>query len=397
MAIELERAIGFGEGGNGQTLTRDGWSQPEPAFTWVIGAESTIRIPVEPNPVAYFLTLDVVPFIHRPHLPRQRLIVSVNGIVLGSSALSRPTLLGYLIPADIVGLSGTLDIRLQHPDGVCPTELGISADRRMLSFSLSEARLYRADGLHVGGMPRGLMMNGAEGQDFDLPDPVSRAAWVAARTGLDLATLALRFESIGENCEFGLVQRHCDAEPLGLLRFSSTFLRPLIRGLDDGFQDLGQPGDVEPRLEGDGRKEFMIHDRAYGLVYHSFVYEGQRTADQMREQEAVRLKFLRRKFMEELQRGEKIFVYKRNTAVPEEEILPLLLALRRHGDNTLLWVVPSERDRPPGTVEIVMRGLMKGYIDRFAPEDNAHDFSFDGWMRVCANAVALAGLSRTSG
>ena len=39
-----------------------------------------------------------------------------------------------------------------------------------------------------------------------------------------------------------------------------------------------------------------------------------------------------------------------------------------------------------------MPGLLKGYIDRFAPEDNAHDFSFDGWMRVCANALVLARL-----
>jgi hypothetical protein len=168
----------------------------------------------------------------------------------------------------------------------------------------------------------------------------------------------------------------------------------LICGLDNGFDGLGKPEDIDPRLEGATPREFMIHERAYGLVYHSFVYEGDRSIDAMREQEAVRLKFLRRKFMEELELAEKIFVYKRNTPISEEEILPLFLALRRHGDNTLLWVVPAERDRPPGTVEVMMPGLLKGYIDRFATEDNAHDFSFDGWMRVCANSLVLARLSR---
>jgi hypothetical protein len=45
-------------------------------------------------------------------------------------------------------------------------------------------------------------------------------------------------------------------------------------------------------------------------------------------------------------------------------------------------------------VEVVMPGLLKGYIDRFAPDDNAHDLSFDGWLRVCANACVLARLQR---
>jgi hypothetical protein len=68
--------------------------------------------------------------------------------------------------------------------------------------------------------------------------------------------------------------------------------------------------------------------------------------------------------------------------------------LNRYGDNMLLWVVPTEPDRPAGTVEVVMPGLLKGYIDRFAPDDNAHDFSFEGWLRVCANACVLARLQK---
>lgn len=238
------------------------------------------------------------------------------------------------------------------------------------------------------------MISGVEGQGFRDPRQTDLETWVKSKTGLDLPRLALQFESVGENCEFGLVQRRCDSEPLGLLRFSSTFLRPLIRGLDDGFEGLGEPDDVDPRLEGDVPREYMIHEKKYGLVYHSFVYEGQRSVWLMREQETARLKFLRRKFKEELELAEKIFVYKRNAPVPEEEVLPLFLALRRRGNNTLLWVVPAERDRPPGTVEVMMPGLLKGYIDRFAPDDNAHDFSFGGWMKVCANAWVLAGLCK---
>jgi len=112
----------------------------------------------------------------------------------------------------------------------------------------------------------------------------------------------------------------------------------------------------------------------------------------MREQESARLKFLRRKFLEELETNDKIFVYKFDIPIAEEEILPLHIALNRYGAATLLWVVPAERNRPAGTVEVVMPGLLKGYIDRFAPNENAHDLSFDGWLRVCANAHVLARL-----
>jgi hypothetical protein len=181
-----------------------------------------------------------------------------------------------------------------------------------------------------------------------------------------------------------------------LLRFSSTFIRNLIRGIDTGFDGLGAPQDIEPRLEGGDRKEFMIHEKKFGLVYHTFVYEGQRSLWLLREQESARLNFLRRKFMEDLAGAEKIFVYKRNKTVAEEEVLPLLMALNRYGHNTLLWVVPAAQDRPAGTVEVAMPGLLKGYIDRFAPDSNAHDFSFDGWLRVCANACILAGKAKAA-
>jgi len=133
----------------------------------------------------------------------------------------------------------------------------------------------------------------------------------------------------------------------------------------------------------------MIHERKYGLIYHTFVYEGDRTPELMRQQEATRLKFLRRKFLEELDAGEKIFVFKSGPSVQEAEILPLFIALNRKQSNTLFWVVPEEPGRPNGTVEVLMNGLLKGYIDRFAPGDNAHDFSFESWVRLCVHAFQL--------
>jgi hypothetical protein len=388
MELECDLTISFASAGNSLAYLGGGWARSEPEFSWSIGGESHLMFPPLKPADEYLVTLDVVPFIHLPEAPGQRLIVSINDTVVGSCDLSRPTLLGYRIPAAVARQSDRMVVTLQHPDAVRPKDFGDSGDDRYLAFAMLEAKLYRV--LNTGEsrrhfLPAGLMLGSVSEREAD----ADVAAWATERTGLSISELAFKFESVGENCEFGLFQRRCDAEPLGLLRFSSTFMRNLIRGVESGFADLGEQEDIDPRLEGGPRKEFMIHEQKYGLVYHTFVYEGERSVWLMREQEAARLKFLRRKFIEELEAAEKIFVYRYGGAATEEQILPLLMALTRYGPATLLWVVAAERGRPPGTVEVLMPGLMKGYMDRFAPEDNAHDLSFDGWLRLCANACVL--------
>lgn len=397
MSVQCDLTISFASAGNSLAHLGGGWARSEDEFTWGIGAESHLLLPRPDIADEYVLTLDVIPFVHAPELPGQRLIVSVNGTVVGSTELSRPTLLGYRIPASLGRHSDKMVVTLQHPDAARPRDFSDIADDRPLAFALFEAKVYRViDSILPYGtrLPTGLMLGSGQERGFGARGHVDLIEWATTRTGLAIPEIALQFESLGENCEFGLFQRRCDAEPLGLLRFSSTFMRNLIRGIDNGFEGLGEIDDIDPRLEGAPRKEYMIHEKKFSLVYHTFVYEGQRSVWLMREQESARLKFLRRKFLEDLALAEKIFIYKFGADVSEEEILPLHMALNRHGDATLLWVVPAERDRPPGTVEVMMPGLLKGYIDRFAPGDNAHDLSFEGWLRVCANACVLARLQR---
>ncbi|WP_428534225.1 hypothetical protein [Rhodopila sp.] len=407
MAVECDLTISFAATGNSLAFLGGGWARAEDAFTWGVGAESHLVFPRLVEAAEHVLMLDVVPFVHAPELPSQRLIVSVDDCVVGSSEISRPTLLGYRIPARLGRRTERMVVTLQHPDAACPHDFSDIADDRSLAFAVSEAKLLKvahSTAARHRRLPTGLMLGAPQDrgpQDRGPQDPGlgvrtggELAEWATRRTGLSLPQIAMAFESLGENCEFGLFQRRCDAEPLGLLRFSSTFMRNLIRGIDNGFAGLGEIDDIDPRLEGEARKEYMIHEKKFGLVYHSFVYEGQRSVWLMREQEAARLRFLRRKFIEELEAADKIFVYQFGSAVSEAEILPLHLALSRYGEATLLWVVQAERDRPAGMVEVIMPGLLKGYIDRFAPEDNAHDLSFDGWLRVCANACMLARLQR---
>jgi hypothetical protein len=399
MSTACDLTIKFGSAGNSLAYLGGGWARSEPEFTWGIGAESHLVFPRIGSADEFILTIDLIPFVHPPELPNQRLVLSVNDTVLGSTHLSRPTLLAYRIPAALARRSERMLVTLQHPDAARPKDFSDNGDDRQLAFAISEVKLYSVTtdpATAATQLPSGLMLASMPERGAEARGHTGLTEWATSRTGLPIPQIAMQFESLGENCEFGLWQRRCDSEPLGLLRFSSTFMRNLIRGIDNGFEGLGEPEDIDPRLEGGERKEYMIHEKKFGLVYHTFVYEGQRSIWLMREQESARLKFLRRKFMEELDGTNKIFVYKFGSAVTEEEILPLHMALNRRSETTLLWVVPAERDRPPGTVEVLMPGLLKGYIDRLAPNDNAHDLSFEGWLRVCANAIVLARLSRSA-
>ncbi len=139
--------------------------------------------------------------------------------------------------------------------------------------------------------------------------------------------------------------------------------------------------------------EWMIHERRYGLAYHTEIREADATAEQVLAQETVKLSFLRRTFMEDLADGRKIYVCKRSDPpLTLDEVMPLFLALNRHGmANRLLWVVQADDAHPVGSVVEELPGLMRGHIDRFAPAENVPSLSVQGWLAVCVNAWQLIG------
>ncbi len=205
---------------------------------------------------------------------------------------------------------------------------------------------------------------------------------------LPLSEVMLRFESLGENCEFGLVQRKGGAEPLGLLRFSSTPMPKLLAALAARFEGLGRPDRITVDLSSNGR-EYMISDKTFGLYYHAWVMAGERPPEDVHRREIRRLPYLTRKLIEDLTDGEKIFVYRSMTPISTAQAMKLVEAIRSYGPSTLLWMELADPGHPPGSVEYLAPGLMRGRMDRFAPGSNAHDFSFGCWEKVCRTALAM--------
>jgi hypothetical protein len=202
--------------------------------------------------------------------------------------------------------------------------------------------------------------------------------------------LMQRFVSLGDNCELGLVQRLYKSEPLGLFRFASIGMPTLVTALEAKLSGIGDVKYIDLELVGpdDRPKEYAIKQTRYNMGFHSHRYESE-PAELVLKEESRKLQYLARKLLEELGEGQKIFVFKRNHELSEAEILPLFLAMKAFGQNTLLWVVPQDAEHEGGAIEVIGRGLMKGYIARFAPYEKAYDFDPDAWLKLCSNAYRI--------
>jgi hypothetical protein len=365
--------IDFGAKGSGGSYTAAGWSTPEDGETWSVGQRSWLILPAPRQPAAYVLRITLRPNVMLGRLPAQRLRVAVNGHEVAHFTIARRTVRACRIPWSMLEGEPHTEIAFDTPDAARPSDLGAGADARPLGVALSRLHFY--PDAHAAGLPD-LM----EGQ----PVPVDVATIMQADR-MPLAELMGKFESLGQNCEFGLVQRRCQAEPLGLLRFSSTPLPKLLDALDARFDGMGEPGAMRVELSSNGR-EYMISDTRFGFLYHAFVDSGAMAADALHRREVKRVPFLVNKLLDDLASAEKIFVFKGMGAMEEEEVFPLAMALRRYGPNTLLFINLADGDHPGGRVQVRSPGFYVGYLDRFAPSDDASDFELAQWVRVCREA-----------
>jgi hypothetical protein len=387
MQTAIDTVITFGREGN----TSDhrllyGWSEPEQGFTWTSGPESGLLLARPAAPFGFFVELTGNPFVVKGKLPSQNINIKVNGHIAGRVTMIAEGTWAIYVPPLPRGWDRVL-LSFEHPTAARPVDLGSGADRRSLAVAMRNVRILR---LMSPLRQERLGRFYAPLKHLQETEEKEALLEVEAAIGIPPTELVAKFESLGDNCEFGLFQRRCGAEPLGLLRFSTAWLRPVIRGLDSEFAGLGDPEHVDPQLDANGQGEWIVYEQQYLLRYHTFIWEHQANRDQVRDQESRKLKFLRRKLMEDVANASKTFVYKR-AAYPLslEEIMPLFLALNRHVDNQLLWVVEADDGHPVGTVEGVLPGLMRGYINRFAPGEMVPQLSVSGWLAVCGNAYRL--------
>jgi len=216
------------------------------------------------------------------------------------------------------------------------------------------------------------------------------------QAGLEPSRLAMQFESLGQNCEFGLVQRYFGAEPLSLFRFSATNIDMLTSALDSHFEEVGTV--EQTMVTAHSGSELVVEDKRFFKGMHTPAHRDSVDMDVFLTEMRQRLIFLKRRLLEILRSADKVFVCVRMD-FPERDAVRLLGALRRYGPNRLLCVRDADEGHPSGTVEQRSPDLVVGYVNLEArlglaePFDHLGSLDYVGWKEVCRKAYAA--LNRT--
>jgi hypothetical protein len=187
-----------------------------------------------------------------------------------------------------------------------------------------------------------------------------------------------------------MAQRCMGANPMDLLRFTGTWLGGLVRGLRNGFEAIDDIDDVEFDLrQAERGREYVLRQRRYEMEAHTTVWEGEMPPARLFSRELKKLGLLSRLLVEDMTAARRIFVYKRNDISSAEFVAPIVEQLRLRGPNTLLHVVRSDGAHPPGHVERLGEGLLRGYIDRFSGYDNAGVEPSAAWQDICLRSYEM--------
>jgi hypothetical protein len=385
----------------GRQYLRDGWHRAEREFTWTIAEQATIELPPPPGNGPHLLRLDFIPLSIPDAVPGQDFTVVANGIALGQFHATAASNLAMPLPEEILRGGEPLSIALHLPDARRPNEFGGTTDPRLLGLAcrrieteevvdrLAAAALLRGD---IAASPTPLAV---AAEFLDVPAD-ALADTLQQELGVAPAELLREFESLGDNCEFGIVQRKLGLEVLGLMRFGNTSLRSLLTGLDDEFQAALRPEEISLGTGSGDPPEYVLQLPRYGMRWHTFVRRGEMDESAVLERETVKLGYLRRRFYQGLKTGRKIYLLKREHPLSLAEAMPVLLELNRHGPNTLLYVGTATDGRRPGSVDLMAPGLMRGHLAGFAPTDDVETVDPTDWLRLAANAMRLDRQSRAT-
>ncbi len=198
-------------------------------------------------------------------------------------------------------------------------------------------------------------------------------------SGDEVQTLLTKFESLGDNCEFGLLQRHFGVEPATLYRFSAVTPACMVEVLDLGLAPLGAPEHTIVEISGG---EYMVRDSRGYFTMHTFVNVNHADEPTILKRQQARITILRRKMLFQLGSGDRIFIFKESAEQISDDMLRKLSAgLRRYGPNRLLGVRHAEQEHPSGTITRLEPDIWVGYVSTmFGCREEQTDR--EGWIEI---------------
>jgi len=209
---------------------------------------------------------------------------------------------------------------------------------------------------------------------------------------LDDATLIRSFESIGNNCELGIVQRELGAEPLDLYRFSAVPLGWILYGMDRAFAgiDASDPHEVTLEHRPDGQHYYYVWQREYRIQYETGIRQDLKTPAAMKGESLRRMHYLSWRLMGSLAEGRRIFTYRSERRLEQAELDAFSDRLQSHGPAFGLVVHEADDAHPPGHMEWVAPNLLRATLHKFAnPACVVETIQVAPWLALCREAYRL--------
>ena len=186
------------------------------------------------------------------------------------------------------------------------------------------------------------------------------------------------YESLGSDCEFGFLQRANGREPLSLFRWGTMPLGAMIELFRHRFKDFASKETASLKLilnPENGKAEYRFIDKLYQFDAHTFFTKKNmdisESAETLFPKVLSHFSLLARKLQEDLEDGEKIFLYKSEKIITTNQCLELHEAINTIGKNRLLVVMRQEKDRP--AFEVLNPRLVIGRVDYLWTDlDNPH-------------------------
>ena len=346
--------IAFGADGNSDAYVGEGWAEPEATHRWTMGRESRLTLPS--LGADNVLVINATPCLVPLALTSQVVLLAINDRLLATAVFPGLRVFAFRIPDSLIDVENPVlsIMHLNYEAGRAPEQY---RNGQPLGLMVHSIRLYALD-------------RPAKSLETAMPNPQSREG------------LALCFESLGQGCQFGQIQRQMGAEPLNLLRFVDTITSSLVDGIVKGFAGVDAPGSLTLGKAQRSDPSHTWHQAAYKLSFDTLISVDAAPAAAVLRDQLKRLAFLRRKFVDDLRAAEKIYVLTRSDVMTEPEALAVFCALNLYGSNTLLWTVFGDASST-GQVTEYAPGFLCGQLGivdevRFAP--------LSAWLPVLENA-----------
>ena len=141
--INYGETIDFRKGGSSNLYKISGWSPVEESLTWTDGADAHLRFQLARVDQDIELTMVLNPFIVENLLLEQKVIISVNSMIVGEWIVNKRDQYKVSIPRELIK-KNSLELSFHLPNAKSPAELSVSADRRILGLAV-ETLVFRVE------------------------------------------------------------------------------------------------------------------------------------------------------------------------------------------------------------------------------------------------------------